>query len=142
MRPLCLIERLQHLSLRMISVKKQVAKLKAERLPVIINESDLKFEYMRGTGPGGQAVNKTNNCIAVTHVPTGIRVKCHATRFAELNAKFAVKELKAELDVHFNGDKSKRALDVLLKKEKKRNKARKQKKRQQETEPQNDQKNG
>ena len=41
-----------------------------------IPKSDLKFEYMRGSGPGGQHKNKTDSKVRVTHLPTGIQASC------------------------------------------------------------------
>jgi len=40
-----------------------------------LNENELEEMYVRGHGPGGQAVNKTNNCVVLKHLPTGIVVK-------------------------------------------------------------------
>lgn len=36
-----------------------------------INEFDLTEKFVRGTGPGGSAVNKNSNCVVLTHIPTG-----------------------------------------------------------------------
>lgn len=36
-----------------------------------INEQDIEEQYVRGSGPGGQAVNKTANCVVLKHTPTG-----------------------------------------------------------------------
>jgi hypothetical protein len=36
-----------------------------------LKEDDLDEQFIRGTGPGGQAVNKTNNCVLLVHKPTG-----------------------------------------------------------------------
>lgn len=36
-----------------------------------VNESDLTEQFIRGSGPGGSAVNKNSNCVVLTHVPTG-----------------------------------------------------------------------
>lgn len=41
----------------------------------ILNEDDLKEQFVRGSGPGGQATNKTSNCVVLKHIPTGIVVK-------------------------------------------------------------------
>ena len=43
-------------------------------LPVL-DEDDLEEQFVRGSGPGGQATNKTSNCVVLKHVPTGIVVK-------------------------------------------------------------------
>lgn len=37
-----------------------------------LKEEDLDEQFVRGSGPGGQAVNKTNNCVVLVHKPTGI----------------------------------------------------------------------
>lgn len=49
--------------------KKQLADLTE------LNEEELEEQFVRGTGPGGQATNKTNNCVVLKHIPTGIVVK-------------------------------------------------------------------
>lgn len=43
-------------------------------LPVV-HEEDLDEQFVRGSGPGGQATNKTSNCVVLRHIPTGIVVK-------------------------------------------------------------------
>ena len=40
-----------------------------------LDENELEEMYVRGHGPGGQAVNKTNNCVVLKHRPTGIVIK-------------------------------------------------------------------
>jgi protein subunit release factor B len=46
-----------------------------QRIEIHINEEDLIEKFVRGSGPGGQKINKTNNCVDLLHVPTGIRIK-------------------------------------------------------------------
>ncbi len=58
-----------------------------------IREADLEESFIRGAGRGGQKVNKTNNCVFLKHLPTGIAVKCHADRSRELNRFLARREL-------------------------------------------------
>lgn len=41
----------------------------------ILHEEDLDEQFVRGSGPGGQATNKTSNCVVLRHIPTGIVVK-------------------------------------------------------------------
>jgi peptide chain release factor 1 len=42
----------------------------------MIKKNEIKIEYMRGTGPGGQNKNKVNSACRVTHIPTGITSYC------------------------------------------------------------------
>ncbi|KAM9446573.1 mitochondrial translation release factor in rescue [Clarias gariepinus] len=74
-------------------------------LPVL-NEEDLEEQFVRGSGPGGQATNKTSNCVVLKHVPTGVVVKCHQTRSVELNRKRARDILQEKLDVVYKGEES------------------------------------
>ena len=40
-----------------------------------LHESELEESFIKGSGPGGQSVNKTSNCVQLKHLPTGIVVK-------------------------------------------------------------------
>ncbi|XP_063696014.1 mitochondrial translation release factor in rescue [Culicoides brevitarsis] len=71
-----------------------------------INEEDLEERFVRGSGPGGQAVNKTANNVVLKHIPTGIIVKCHKSRLVEENRKEARKLLAIKLDNEINGENS------------------------------------
>lgn len=64
------------------------------RKKVVIEASELQWKMIKGGGPGGQAVNKTNNCVQLTHIPTGIVVKEHSSRLLETNKQYAIKRLK------------------------------------------------
>ncbi|XP_036454394.1 probable peptide chain release factor C12orf65 homolog, mitochondrial [Colossoma macropomum] len=91
-------------------------------LPVL-NENDLEEQFVRGSGPGGQATNKTSNCVVLKHIPTGVVVKCHKTRSVELNRKRAREIMREKLDIVYKGN------DSELLKMKEESRTRKQEKR-------------
>lgn len=41
----------------------------------VLNEDELQEQFVRGSGPGGQATNKTSNCVVLKHIPSGTVVK-------------------------------------------------------------------
>jgi len=50
-----------------------------------IREDDLKENFVRSQGPGGQNVNKTSTCVYLKHIPSAIEVKCQEERSQVLN---------------------------------------------------------
>ncbi|KAF9452285.1 hypothetical protein P691DRAFT_697559 [Macrolepiota fuliginosa MF-IS2] len=56
-----------------------------------LREDDLEESFVRGSGPGGQSINKTENNVQLLHRPTGIRVTCQETRSLAQNRKIARK---------------------------------------------------
>ena len=65
-----------------------------ERMAALgIREADLVERFVRGTGKGGQKVNKTSSCVYVLHRPSGIEIKCQRERSQSLNRFLARREL-------------------------------------------------
>jgi len=58
----------------------------AQRMAVLdVREVDIEESFVRSGGHGGQNVNKTSTCVMLVHRPTGLSVKCQATRQQGLN---------------------------------------------------------
>lgn len=80
-------------------------KIDFTKLPKL-QEEDLEESFVRGDGPGGQAVATTNNCVCLKHKPTNIIVKYHGTRSLQQNRQEARKLMIAKLDELFNQEDS------------------------------------
>lgn len=66
----------------------------------------MEESIVKGSGPGGQSVNKTSNCVVLLHKPSGIVVKCHHTRSLAKNREIARELLQEKLDESVNGKNS------------------------------------
>ncbi|KAI9314084.1 peptide chain release factor class I/class II, partial [Dichotomocladium elegans] len=78
-----------------------------ERQKIVLEDKDLVEKFIKGSGPGGQAINKRVSCVELKHIPTGIMVQCQQTRSLEQNRGIARKLLKEKLDDYINGEMSK-----------------------------------
>ena len=68
-----------------------------DEINIDINDDELKYDYYRASGAGGQHVNKTSSAVRITHLPTNIVVACQEERSQQLNKNRAMQMLKAKL---------------------------------------------
>jgi peptide chain release factor 2 len=88
-------KKLRHTSFVLINVFPEIDK--EDQKEIEIREDDLKIDYFRSSGPGGQNVNKRETAVRITHVPTGIVVACQSERLQGSNRDKAMKILLAKL---------------------------------------------
>jgi protein subunit release factor B len=62
-----------------------------------VRASEVEEKFVRGSGPGGQKINKTSSTVWLRHGPTGIEVRCQRERSQTANRELAWAELVAKL---------------------------------------------
>jgi peptide chain release factor 2 len=88
-------KKLRHTSFALVEVLPQIEDVDLKNIE--INEADLKFDFFRSSGPGGQNVNKRETAVRVVHLPTGLSASCQTERFQAQNREKALHLLKIKL---------------------------------------------
>jgi peptide chain release factor 2 len=86
---------LRHTSFALVSVLPKIQNV--EDLEIKIRPEDLKIEFFKASGPGGQYVNKRMTAVRITHLPTKITVTCQSERSQAQNKNKALEILYARI---------------------------------------------
>lgn len=76
----------------------KIAALELRMEALGITAADLLEKFVRGSGAGGQKINKTSSCVFLKHLPTGLCIKCQLDRSREMNRFLAKRELCDQLE--------------------------------------------
>lgn len=98
-------------------------------------EPELEESFVKGSGKGGQKINKVRNCVLLHHVPTGFAVRCQKTRKLEDNRRIARNLMKSKLDDFIHGGNSIRNLKIAKLQKQKANRKRRTTKKYTESTP-------
>lgn len=88
-------KKLRHTSFALIEVLPELPRVEAQKIQ--IPDKDLKIEFYRSSGPGGQNVNKVETAVRLVHLPTGVSAASQVERSQTQNRERAFLLLKAKL---------------------------------------------
>lgn len=94
-----------------------------------IYEKDIKENFIRSSGKGGQRADKASTCVYLKHIPTGIEVKCQRERVQSINRFLARRLLVDKIESMILKKKSReqQRIEKIRRKKRKRSKRAKEK---------------
>ena len=109
--------------------EKKWSELKRKMDSLGIHDEDLVEEFIRGSGSGGQKINKTSVVVQLTHGPSGIQIRCQEARSQALNRYYARQRLVDKLEEKVLGEESamQQKIEKIRRQKRKRSKRAKEK---------------
>lgn len=83
----------RHTSFSAVDVMPEIG----DDIEIDLNMADVRVDYYRASGAGGQHINKTSSAVRMTHIPTGIVAACQNERSQFQNKEQCLRLLKAKL---------------------------------------------
>ncbi|MDD5639419.1 MAG: peptide chain release factor 2 [Candidatus Pacebacteria bacterium] len=86
-------QKLRHTSFALVEILPEIS----DNEDIGLRSEDIKLDFYKASGPGGQYVNKRESAVRITHIPTGITVTCQSERLQGSNKEKALKILSSKL---------------------------------------------
>ena len=77
-----------------------------------IDPAAIEEGFTRGSGKGGQKINKTSNCVQLHYPPLGISVRCQRERKRTINRFLALRELVDQIEMKVSPETSERLKEI------------------------------
>lgn len=105
-------KKLRHTSFSMVEVIPKLPKGEKVDIP----EGDLRIEFSKSSGPGGQNVNKRETAVRIVHIPTNLSAHTDSERSQQANREKALEILKGKLFRKQEEDRQKEAQGLAVSK--------------------------
>lgn len=90
---------------KVAALRERIARLKLDLR--LIDE-----QFVKGSGHGGQKINKTSNAVQLRYPPLGLVVKCQRERKRSLNRFLALREMVDEIELKISPETSERLKEI------------------------------